>query len=208
MAKMITENYIWSLLRDKHDFPHVIRRLESLGRKKAQGLEEHHIEPERDRVIYLKPLEHLAIHVAHAKLNDTNSNRAKVCAFVRYFPGGFRRLLSVSPDLQEALITFGQGRPENGSKLNSHPNTLAARQKPPSDRKKEAARQNGKKGAEKVRQKLLGREITWGDKISQHIQNLPMCSCIHCGKEMKAWPSSIIQHQRSKKCSDLLKKAK
>ena len=196
---MITETYIWSLLCNEPDFHQIITRLENLGRKKTPGLEEHHIEPERERVIYLKPLEHLAIHIAHARIEESSSYYAKVSSFVRSFPGSYRRILNVSPDLKRALISFGQRRPGNGVMLNLHPNTIAARSVT-TEKQKQASRENGKKSAEKVRQKHLGREITWGGKISKNIQARGTCCCLICGREMLAWPSNIIQHQRSKKC--------
>jgi len=204
---MITENYIWSLLQNEHDFHQIITRLENLGRKKAPNLEKHHVEPQRKRVVYLKPLEHLAIHIAHARIEKSNSHYAKVCSFVRPFPGSYRRILTVDPQLQTELISFGQRRPENGVGLNQHPNTVAAR-KITTEKQRQTARENGRKGAEKTRQKLLGREITWGDRISNNIQARGKCCCLNCGQEMLAWPSNIIQHQRSKKCLDSQKKAK
>lgn len=196
---MITETYIRSLLDGDHDYHQVIKDLEGLFRIKGPGLEAHHIEPERTRVIWLTPLEHLAIHIAHAKVEKTGPFYAKVAAFVKFFPGSYRRQLLLSPDLQKKLISFGQKRPEQGVNLNQHPNTVAAR-KSPTEKQRQAARENGKKGAKKTQEKLLGREIRWNDKISNTIQSLPMCCCIRCGKEMKAWPSNIIQHQRSSKC--------
>ena len=205
---MITENYIWSLLTKDHDYLRIIHRLESLGRSRSQGLEKHHVEPERKQVVWLKPLEHLAIHIAHAKLEQTGSYYAKVSSFVRVWPGSYRRLLQVSPELQEQLISFGQSRPGNGDKLNAHPNTVSARTAPRTKRQRETAANNGRKSADKVRQALLGREITWGDKISAARKATPICCCIHCGREMQALSSNIIQHQRSKKCSDSTKKAK
>jgi hypothetical protein len=196
---MITENYIRSLLFDDYDFQHVIDRLEKLNRSKAPGLEKHHIEPERKRVIWLKPLEHLAIHIAHARIEQSSSYYAKVASFVKMWPGSYRRSLGVSPKLKEELISFGQKRPGAGHLLNLHPNTIAAK-KTKTKKQKEAAAKNGRKGAEKVRQALLGRQITWGNKISQKLLSFPMCSCIYCGKEMKALPSNITQHQNGKKC--------
>jgi hypothetical protein len=202
---MVTENYIWELLQGKHDYRQVINRLEKLERKKAPGLEEHHLEPERVRVVYLQPLEHLAIHIAHAKLNDTNSNRAKVCAFVRYFPGKFRRSVNVSPDLQEALISFGQGRPENGVNLNQHPNTIAARENR-SEKQREASAETGRRTILSNSWHAQGITNTWGDKVAAAARNKPMCCCLLCGKEMKAITSNITQHQRSNKCSSSTKK--
>jgi hypothetical protein len=204
---MITEAFIFSLLFDQHDYALVIQRLENLNRPKKFGLEQHHIEPDRKRIIWLKPLEHLAIHIAHAKLEDTNSNRAKVAAFIRPWPGSYRRLLPVSEGLKSKLISFGQGRPESSEQLNSHPNTIAAR-KTSTERKRKASAENGRKTADKVRQKLLGREILWADKISQKVKAKPMCSCLFCKKEMKAIPSNILQHQRSSKCSASTKRTR
>jgi hypothetical protein len=205
---MITENYIWSLLAGGHNYHQIIQRIENLNRKQAPGLEKHHIEPERKRVVWLKPLEHLAIHIAHAFVENTGAFYAKVGAFVRPFPGSYRRLLTLDPGLQEQLVSFGQKRPGNGVNLQRHPNTISARTAPRTERQKASAAENGRKSAEKVRQKLLGRDITWGGKISNNIQSRGTCCCLICGREMLAWPSNIIQHQRSKKCSDSTKKAK
>jgi hypothetical protein len=205
---MITENYIRSLLAGGHNYHQIIQRIENLNRKQAPGLEKHHIEPERKRIVWLKPLEHLAIHIAHAFVENTGAFYAKVGAFVRPFPGSYRRLLTLDPGLQEELISFGQKRPGNGVNLQQHPNTIAARTAPRTERQKASAAENGRKSADKVRQALLGRDITWGDKISASRKATPMCSCLLCGKEMKAFTSNIIQHQRSKKCSDSTKKAK
>jgi len=195
--KGATELTIADLLGELYDWPLLIFSLEEFAcfRGYLPGMEEHHIEPERERTIFLWPLEHLAIHICHAKLQDTNSNRAKVAAFVKPFPGSFRRVLPVSEGLKTAILHFGQGRPESSEKLNSHPNTEAARKKP-----KPHAADNGRKGAAKTRGKPRTVPITWGDKISEAIASRGEHTCPHCGKVMKNWPSSILQHQRGSKC--------
>ena len=200
IAEMITENYIWELLQGKHDYRRVIYRLENLGRKQSPDLEKHHIEPERVREVWLKPLEHLAIHIAHAFVEKSGPFYAKVGAFVRPFPGSYhRRILTLDPGLQAALLSLGQKRPGRGVNLNKHPNTLAANKRR-TERQNQSSAENGRKGAAKVSEKLKGREISWGDKISATKKAAPMCSCLLCGLEMKALLSNIIQHQRSKKC--------
>ena len=199
---MITENYIRSLLEGGHDYKQVIHRLENLGRKKAPGLEGHHIEPERARVVWLKPLEHLAIHIAHAFVENSGTFYAKVGAFVRPLPGSpYRRLLTLEPGLQQQLISLGQKRPGNGVNLNRHPNTLAAYKAPRTQKQLAASAENGRRSAAAVSQAHRGREMTWGDKISATIRATPPCCCLICGKEMKARGSNIVQHQRSNKCS-------
>ena len=195
--KNATELTIANLLSESHDWALLIFNIEEFAcfRGYLPGMEEHHIEPERERTIYLWPLEHLAIHIAHAKLEDTNSNRAKVAAFVKPFPGSFRRVLPVSENLKNAILHFGQGRPESGENLNSHPNTVAARKKP-----KPHSAGNARKGAEKTRGKPRSVPITWGDKISEAIASKGEYTCPYCGKVMKNWPSNILQHERSSKC--------
>ena len=204
---MITENYIRELLQGKHDYRRVILRLENLNRKQAPGLEEHHIEPERGKVIWLKPLEHLAIHIAHAFVENTGAFYAKVGAFVRPFPGSYRRLITLDPSLQEELVSFGQKRPGQGVNLNQHPNTLAANKRR-TERQRAASAETGRRTILSNSWHSQGAVNTWGDKVSQTIKNKPLCCCLLCGRELKAIPSNIIQHQRSKKCSDLTKKAK
>jgi hypothetical protein len=205
---MITENYIWELLQGKHDYHQVIRRIENLNRQRAPGLEKHHIEPERVRVIYLKPLEHLAIHIAHAQVENTSSYYAKVGSFVHLFPGSYRRILTVDSRLRQELISFGQKRPGNGVNLNQHPNTLAATKAPRTERQLAASAETGRRTILVNSWHSQGIANTWGDKVSAAVRNKPMCCCLLCGREMKAIPSNIIQHQRSNKCSDSLKKAK
>lgn len=192
---MISERYIFSLLTNEHDWDNIIHRLEWLGRRKAEGLEGHHIEPEREMIIYLKPLEHLAIHVAHARKNPTASNRSKVCAFVRLFPGSYRRMLDVSNELKSALISYGQGGRNTHLIMNAHPNTDKARKAP-----KPYAAENGRKGAEKTRGKPRSIPITWGSKISDAANAEPIFICEHCGKKVKR-KANLIQHQRSSKCT-------
>jgi hypothetical protein len=202
---MITENYIWELLQGKHDYHGVIRRIENLNRQKAPGLEKHHIEPERVRVVYLKPLEHLAIHIAHAKVENTSSHYAKVGSFVRLFPGSYRRILTVDHSLRQELISFGQKRPGNEVILNQHPNTIAARGNR-SEKQRAASAETGRRTILLNSWHVQGITNTWGDKVAEAARNKPMCCCLLCGKEMKAITSNITQHQRSNKCSSSMKK--
>jgi len=196
-----TEKTIYSLLEGSFDWSLLIYDLEAHAEKRGQqlGMEEHHIEPERERTVFLWPFEHLAIHVAHAKLCDTGKNRAKVAAFVRAWPGSYRRILQVSPELKKLLISFGQCRPGVAEKMNAHPNTIAARSVK-TQAQLEACRQNGKKSGHKVSKALKGRTITWGGKISEAINGKGDYTCERCGKHMKDIPANIIQHQRSSKC--------
>lgn len=189
----MTETYIYSLLTEEHNWDDIISRLEKLGRAKAPSLEGHHIEPERKVVVWLKPLEHLAIHVAHARRDPTASNRAKVAAFVKAWPGSYRRLLDVGDELRTALISYGQGGRSTG-KMNAHPNTVAARSAP-----HPWAAENGRRGAEKTRGKPRKTPITWGDKIGKAAKAEPVFTCEHCGKKVKR-RANLIQHQRSTKC--------
>ena len=191
---MLTENYIWSLLTGDYDWDRIIRRLEWLGRAKAPGLEGHHVEPERVMEVYLKPLEHLAIHVAHARLDPTASNRAKVRAFIQAWPGSWRRILPVSDELRTALISYGQARPGSGIALAAHPNTDRARHAP-----HPWAAENGRRGAEKTRGKPRLTPCTWGDKISAAAKAQPVFTCEHCGKKVKGKPN-LVQHQHGPKC--------
>lgn len=111
---MITESYLLSLLNEELDFPLIIKGLENLGRRWEPGLECHHLEPERKETVWLTTLEHLAIHIAHARLDPSGSNRAKVAAFVKYYPGNARftqgNYPELNPELVKALISFGQVR--------------------------------------------------------------------------------------------------
>ncbi len=191
---MLTENYIWLLLTGDHNWDSIIHRLEHLGRRKADGLEGHHIEPERKVIVWLKPLEHLAIHIAHARREPTGSNKAKVGSFVRVWPGSYRRILPVSDELRTALISYGQGRPGAGKRMSAHPNTHQAHCLP-----HPWAAENGKRGAEKTRGKPRSVPITWGDKLSATAQKRPILECEHCGKMVKG-ESNMKQHQRSQKC--------
>lgn len=196
-----TEETIHSLLKGSFDWALLIYDLETYAKKRGRktGMEEHHIEPERERTVFLWPLEHLAIHIAHAKLSDTGQNRAKVAAFVRPWPGSYRRIVEVAPDLRSLLISFGQCRPGVIEKMQAHPNTIAARSvRTPAQ--SAASRENGKNSGPKVSKALKGREITWGAKISSSISARGEYTCERCGKLMKNIPSNILQHQRSSKC--------
>ena len=196
-----TEQTILLLLDGSLDWASMIYQLETFAEQRGfhKGMEEHHIEPERERTVFLWPLEHLAIHVAHTKLVDTGSNRAKVSGFVRPWPGSYRRILPVSLELKEKLISFGQSRPGMAERMNLHPNTIAARSFT-TPAQLAARRENGKKSADKVSKALKGRIISWGDKISEAINAKGTITCEKCGKQMKDIPSNILQHQRSRKC--------
>lgn len=197
----MNEATITQLLNNELDFAEVRNELLKLGRsrKKATFLDSHHVEPERTEIIYLAPLEHLAIHICFAKLFPSSQNRAKCGAFVLAFPGNYRRIVLLSPETKSLLLSFAQKRDASGEKLNKHPNTIAQR-KIVTPAKQKAAAENGRKSAHKVSAKHKGRKILWGDKISQAAKSKPMCSCIICGKQMKALMPNIIQHQRSSKC--------
>ena len=198
------ETTISALLDYDQDWAELIFDLEEFAsyRGHSPGMEVHHIEPERERTVSLWELEHLAIHICHAKLDPTDSNHAKVGAFVKVFPGAFRRQVSLSDSLQVRVVSFGQTRPsrtvEEMTRIANLPQTLKANRKP-----KPHAADNGRKGAEKTRGKPRTVPITWGGKISEAIASRGEYTCPHCGKVMKNWPSSILQHQRGSKCLKL-----
>jgi len=110
-----TESVLFSLINEDQDWSFLIKNLEETAgsRKPEQGMECHHIEPLRQEEIYLWPLEHLAIHICHAKVEHSDSHNAKVAAFVRPFPGGYRRLLTLTEPLFTMVLSLGQSRPSN-----------------------------------------------------------------------------------------------
>ena len=182
------------------DIDPVVERenLLAIGRKAEWEpyMEKHHVEPEREEVIYLTQLQHLAIHICVALITPTRSNYAKVQAFVQPFPGGWRRIILLdTPGLKKRLISFGH-KGVDASVMNAHPNTAAARVR--NGRKSGAV--NGRKSADKTRGKPRSVPITWGDKISEARQNSPRCSCLVCHQEMAAHEGNIAQHQSGPKC--------
>jgi hypothetical protein len=185
---------IQKLLDGKID-PALLREdLLDIGRRTAWEpfLEVHHVEPERVEEVNLTVLQHLAIHICLALITPTRSNYAKVLAFVKPFPGGWCRIVSLeTTGLTERLISFGQ-KGGDTTKMNAHPNTTAARRE--TGRKTGAA--NGRKGAYKTRGKPRKTPITWGDQISLSKRNPPILVCENCGKECKGG-SGLASHQRS-----------
>jgi hypothetical protein len=196
------ETILLDLLDHDQDWADLIFDLEEFAcfRGYLPGMEEHHIEPERDRTIYLWPLEHLSIHICHAKLSPSDSNHAKVGAFVKAFPGSFRRIINLREDLSKRVMSFGQTRPsktvEEMTRIAGLPQARLAQRNTGS--KTGAA--NGKKGAEKTRGKPRSVPVTWGDKISASIEAKGNHTCPHCGKVMKNIQSNILQHERGTKC--------
>lgn len=196
------EKTIQNLLTTEADWATLIFDLEEFAcfRGYLPGMEEHHIEPERERTIYLWPLEHLAIHICHAKLSSTDSNHAKVSAFVKPFPGSYRRIVSLSEPLRIKVLAFGQVRPsrtqEEMTRIANLPQAKLAQQ--------EVGRRNGSLTGSKTiihaQNARRGLPCTWGDKISEAIRSKGIHICPHCGKEMKNIASNILQHERSSKC--------
>ena len=188
---MITENYIWALLTGDHNWAQIIHRLEWLGRAKAPGLEGHHVEPEREMVVWLKPLEHLAIHIAHARLSPTGSYHAKVAAFVKPYPGGsgYHRVADVSDELREAILSFGQRRPDTVRASIAHALSFIDR-----DAQRDWMRQLG----------LARKGVKVSDESRQLVSTAnktkPTVKCEHCGKLIKNIGGNMKQHQRSSKC--------
>lgn len=193
----MNERTIQKLLDGDIDPALLREELLDIGRRTAWEpfLEEHHVEPEREEVVNLTALQHLAIHICVALIAPTRSNYAKVLAFVKPFPGGWCRIVSLQDTgLRERLISFGQ-KGGDAIGLNAHPNTDRARRAP-----KPHAADNGRKGADKTRGKPRSVPITWGDAISQAMSSLPRCSCIVCHREMAAHERNIAQHQSGPKC--------
>jgi ribulose bisphosphate carboxylase small subunit len=201
--KDATELTIENLLEESYAWSSLIFNLEEFAcfRGYLPGMEKHHIEPERERTVYLWPLEHLAIHIAHAKLSPTNSNHAKVAAFVKPFPGAYRRMISLHESLKCKVVRFGVLRPETNT-----PERMKEIANLPQS--KEAQRENGRRvgavtgpitivNAQNARR---GSPCTWGDKISAAIEAKGFHVCPHCGREMKNIASNILQHERSSKC--------
>jgi hypothetical protein len=197
-----TEDTIFTLLKCDLDWSSLIFDLEEFAcfRGYLPGMENHHVEPERERTIYLWGLEHLAIHICHAKLNPTDSTHAKVGAFVKAFPGSFRRILPLSDPLKGEVLSFGQTRPsktvEEMTRISNLPKS------------KEAQRENGRRNGQvtgpvtikKAQEARKGLPCTWGDKISAAIEAKGFYTCPHCGKKMKNIASNILQHERGSRC--------
>jgi hypothetical protein len=114
------ESILLYLFLNEQNWAYLISDLEKIAKNriKQAGMERHHLEPERKEVIHLWTLEHLAIHICHAKLQPSDSYNAKVAAFVKAFPGGFRRLVSLSDPLHSYVLNLGQSRPSNKGKGN------------------------------------------------------------------------------------------
>jgi hypothetical protein len=200
--KDITEETLQILFSNDLDWSKLIFELEEFAcsRKNLPGMETHHIEPEREKTTFLWPLEHLAIHICHAKLFSTDSNHAKVAAFVKPFPGAYNRIVSLTNETHKLVLSFGQRRPSRDSefwkRVHDLPQSKLAYQK----LGRENGAKNGIKGAEKTRGRPRSVPITWGDKISLAIAAKGSYTCPHCGKIMKDLQSNIIQHSRSQKC--------
>ncbi len=196
------ETTLLALLDHDQDWANLIFDLEEFAcfRGYLPGMEEHHIEPERVRTTYLWPLEHLAIHICHAKLSPSDSNHAKVGAFVKAFPGSFRRIINLHEDLSKRVLSFGQTRPnktvEEMARISGLPQTKAAQRNNGS----QTGAENGRKGAEKTRGKPRSVPVTWGDKISSAMTAKGTHTCPHCGKVMKDIASNILQHERGSRC--------
>jgi hypothetical protein len=196
------ETILLALLDHDQDWADLIFNLEEFAcfRGYLPGMEEHHIEPERDRTIYLWPLEHLAIHICHAKLSPTDSNHAKVGAFVKPFPGSYRRIVPLTDRTYDLVLSFGQTRPSRGveemTRIAGLPQAKVAQRNNGS----QTGAANGKKGAEKTRGKPGSVLVTWGDKISLAIAAKGTHTCPNCGKVMKNIASNILQHERGSRC--------
>jgi hypothetical protein len=197
-----TESTLLELLEKDLNWSDLIFDLEQYAcfRGYRVGMEEHHIEPERERAIYLWPVEHLAIHICHARANPTDSNHAKVGAFVKPFPGSYRRILSLPENVHLKVLSFGQTRPNKTTEEMTRIANLP--------QAKEAQKQVGQKTGKITGPKTIihaqnarrGLPCTWGDKISAAIAAKGTHVCPHCGKEMKNIASNILQHERSAKC--------
>jgi len=196
----MNEPTIIKLLDGEIDPVAMREELLDLGRRTAWEpfLEQHHVEPEREEIINLTQLQHLAIHICVALIAPTRSNFAKVLAFVKPFPGGWCRLISLeTADLTERLISFGQ-KGGDAAKMNAHPNTIHRRTNP-TQRQSAQAAVNGRKSGEKRRGKPRSVPITWQNKISAAMRAQPILTCEHCGKQVKG-KSNLVQHQRGSKC--------
>jgi len=200
--KDATETTVIKLLTESLDWQKLILSLEATARVRGyfKGMEEHHVEPDRKEEVYLWPLEHLSIHICHAKLNPTDSTHAKVGAFVKPFPGSYRRIIVLSDSVKKLVLSFGQTRPsktvEEMTRISNLPQSKIAQQ--------ESGRRNGRITGPKTIQfaqaARRGVPCTWGDKISAAIEAKGTHVCPHCGKEMKNIASNILQHQRGPKC--------
>jgi hypothetical protein len=202
MLVKATEQTVLLLIDGSFDWASMIYQLETFAEQRGfhKGMEEHHIEPERERTVFLWPLEHLAIHICHAKLSPTDSNHAKVGAFVKPFPGSYRRIVPLTDKTHDLVLSFGQARPSKGveemTRISNLPQSKLAQQ--------ENGRRTGKiTGPVTIRyaqEARKGSPCTWGDKISASIEAKGNHTCPHCGKVMKNIQSNILQHERGAKC--------
>lgn len=196
------ETILLTLLDHDQDWADLIFDLEEFAcfRGYLPGMEEHHIEPERDRTIYLWPLEHLAIHICHAKLSPTDSNHAKVGAFVKTFPGSYRRIVPLTDRTHDLVLSFGQTRPSNGvekmTRISNLPQSKLAQQ----ENGKRIGKVTGPTTIQYAQEARKGSPCTWGDKISLAIAAKGTHTCPHCGKVMKNIASNILQHERGSRC--------
>ncbi len=164
------------------------------------GMEEHHIEPEREKTIYLWPVEHLAIHICHAKANPTDSNYAKVAAFVKPFPGSYRRIFTLPENVSLAVLSFGQTRPSKTVEEMTRISNLPQSKKAQKQVEQKMGKITGPKNVLQAQNARRGLPCTWGDKISAAIAAKGTHICPYCRKEMKNIASNILQHERSSKC--------
>jgi len=196
------EDTLVSLLNRDFDWAAIVFDLEKLScfRDYLPGMEEHHIEPERESVIFLWPLEHLAIHICHAKLYPTDSNHAKVGAFVKPFPGSYRRIVPLSEEIRKLVTSFGQTRPsktvEEMTRMSNLPHSKLAQQ----ENGRRSGKITGPKNIHYAQEARRGLPCTWGNKISLAISAKGTHICPHCGKMMKNIASNIVQHERGSKC--------
>lgn len=196
------EDTLVSLLNSDLDWATLVFGLEEFScfRGYLPGMEEHHIEPERERTIFLWPLEHLAIHICHAKLSPTDSNHAKVGAFVKPFPGSYRRIVPLTDKIHYLVLSFGQTRPsktvEEMTRISNLPQSKLAQQ----ENGRKNGRITGPKTIHFAQEVRRGLPCTWGDKISLAIAAKGTHTCLNCGRVMKNIASNILQHERGSKC--------
>jgi hypothetical protein len=197
-----TPGTISHLLRNTCDWNCLIEQVITLARvrEKSAGMEEHHIEPSREEVVWLHPLEHLAIHICEAKLNPSDSTHAKVGAFVKSFPGSYRRIVRLPKETRSLVLSFGQTRPsrtvEEMTRIANLPQAKVAQKENGS----RTGKVTGPKTIVHAQKARRGQPCTWGDKISLAINAKGMHTCPHCGKVMKNIASNILQHERGLKC--------
>lgn len=197
-----TEQTILLLIDGSLDWALMIYKLETFAEQRGfhKGMEEHHIEPERERTVFLWPLEHLAIHICHAKLSPTNSNHAKVGAFIKPFPGSYRRIVPLTDKTHNLVLSFGQTRPsrsvEEMTRISNLPQSKLAQQ----ENGRRVGKITGPTNIRYAQEARKGLPCTWGDKISLAIAAKGTHTCPHCGKVMKNIQSNILQHERGNKC--------